>query len=1084
METYISKASNRRGSPSKSPNSSELSGQDRGNEAKCPKCHKNWDAVEGTSLECSVCNCWYHLTCTDLVEPPPDEEPWTCEACQQAVQPSAPPESFKCYLCNRRAKPTERLQCSVCRSVSHPRCEGLEQRQIEAIRKGEDYFSCRECLNFYNTLALPIFHDLYTEPPRIRKNNANSRMESALADADMFVANKPSKLRIISANINGLRGKKDALEATVETYNPDIVLLQETKIDATIKSDELSIPGYVLFRSDRTSGGGGVCVYAKQQLKPRAHRSIQSPFFELASVTVDTSTTRAVFASVYRRPNQVLEAKTSFLDSLEDLIIDCATRPVIAAGDVNIDWLATESDELREMLKTHGMRQLYERPTHGHKAIDHAYVPASLKSVNMQQLAGLEKIHDTLYFETDIRLKRHRPDPILINDFKNANWSALMRYLVDLNLSQGICEAATLDDACSLLQDRILEAMSKFVPTKKVRPKNSVQWVTEEVKRFSRAKDLAHQRSKENPTTENIAACRRLKRKFKQLVRKTKTNFCQTAIEKATTPQEFWKTIRRLQGKTTIAPLPDLQTGGKAATTDQEKADVLTETFESVISMVVLKKASQVLSDPIATLITRCLAETTFPTLWKNAVTVPIPKKENSVDPNDYRPIALLPIISKIAESFILSLIYPAIESTTNDNQFGFRKHRSTTDALLRFDHLVASGFDKCKRSGKATRVAAVFFNIRKAFDSVPIQQLIANLKSRSIDHSHIKLLDSYLRDRTFQVRVGTSISEKRQATSGVPQGSVLGPILFNSYVDQVLETRLSEDANLIMYADDLAYVKPILGPEDEKAVQEDIDKLSESYKSLQLRLNANKCKLMVMSLAKAHQKTPLRITLDQEEIENVENIRYLGVDLDPKLSFKNHVQRIATKTKQAIGALSRTVHKWAPIGTFEKLYKTTVEPIMLYCVEAWYPNQHSLQDRLERVQRMAARQIHRDYRQPYASLLEATGWKPLSRVAVERRIKLAYQYHHGLRLLPEGTIVRQSAIPIRRSIRTTASHEFYMPYAMDNPISELRRNWNAVPPEVASLPSVNALKSSLEDGMVYTHLVNRGIVRRTDNIQ
>jgi ribonucleases P/MRP protein subunit RPP40 len=186
--------------------------------------------------------------------------------------------------------------------------------------------------------------------------------------------------------------------------------------------------------------------------------------------------------------------------------------------------------------------------------------------------------------------------------------------------------------------------------------------------------------------------------------------------------------------------------------------------------------------------------------------------------------------------------------------------------------------------------------------------------------------MSSYLLNHTFKTRVGKAASQEFKVISGVPQGSVLGPLLFHAFVDQIFDVKLSTSARLI-YADDLVYAKPIPSPNGQSELERDIESLSEKYRDIELELNFKKCKSMMINPSNKSYK--LLISLNDEQF------RYLGVDLDPKMSYKHHVGRIVTKCKQAIGALCRIIRKWAPISIFETLYKSTIEPIITYAIEA-----------------------------------------------------------------------------------------------------------------------------------------------------
>jgi hypothetical protein len=174
------------------------------------------------------------------------------------------------------------------------------------------------------------------------------------------------------------------------------------------------------------------------------------------------------------------------------------------------------------------------------------------------------------------------------------------------------------------------------------------------------------------------------------------------------------------------------------------------------------------------------------------------------------------------------------------------------------------------------------------------------------------------------------------------------------------------------MFADDLAYENPVVSKQDKMDLDRDLERLSMKYRELELSLNAKKSKLILLTPSNNHHD--MDVSIGGEKIEQVDKIRYLGIDLDPKLSYKNHAAKITTKCRQAIEALCKTIRKWAPRIALEKIYKSTIEPMMMYAIEAWYPSQKTLQNSVERVQKFAAKLCFNNFNFPYPMVLEKLG--------------------------------------------------------------------------------------------------------------
>jgi hypothetical protein len=286
------------------------------------------------------------------------------------------------------------------------------------------------------------------------------------------------------------------------------------------------------------------------------------------------------------------------------------------------------------------------------------------------------------------------------------------------------------------------------------------------------------------------------------------------------------------------------------------------------------------------------------------------------------------------------------------------------------------------------------------------------------------------------------------------------------------------------MFADDLAYVKPITCSKDEEDLRQDLETLHRSYKDIGLTLNAKKTKWLLMT--PWNRTYEMELTINGERIDRVEQARYLGIELDTKLSYKNHATKVITKSKQAIGALCRTLRKWAPKSTFERLYSTTVEPILLYGIEAWYPSYAYLQNYIERVKKYAARLTSNDFRTEYPSLLERLDWKPISQVVMERRATLLYHYVTGRKKMPENMITLQKD-NLRCSGRLCHGLELTMPHTQleavkSSSMNVARRLWNALPADVVKSENPAQFKKAVSSQEIYLRVANKGAVRRVEN--
>ncbi len=220
-----------------------------------------------------------------------------------------------------------------------------------------------------------------------------------------------------------------------------------------------------------------------------------------------------------------------------------------------------------------------------------------------------------------------------------------------------------------------------------------------------------------------------------------------------------------------------------------------------------------------------------------------MPKKPAASTVADHRPIAKLSIISKIFERHINQLIWKFLTPVISNIQYGFRSGRSTVDCLANVVHSCSAMLDDHKKA------VGVFFDLRAAFDSVDHQLLIAKLQHQYLIPSAIlRWLTSYLSDRKYCVSVNGVLSSERAVSSGVPQGSVIGPTLFLAFIDGLTGLILSPSTQCFLYADDLLLLKPITCAKDEADLQADICSISNYIKSISLEVNVTKTKYLVLA--------------------------------------------------------------------------------------------------------------------------------------------------------------------------------------------------------------------------------------------
>lgn len=341
----------------------------------------------------------------------------------------------------------------------------------------------------------------------------------------------------------------------------------------------------------------------------------------------------------------------------------------------------------------------------------------------------------------------------------------------------------------------------------------------------------------------------------------------------------------------------------------------------------VVKDCVEQIAVPITHLINSSFNEATFPHLLKISKIIPIHKSGNVQKAENYRPISHLPSFSKIFERAVHNQLISYLEKykKLNPSQFGFRPKKSTKQALTAFLEFVLDNLESKKI------VSGCFIDLSKAFDMVRPKILIEKLSNIGIQGHCLLWIQSYLENRQQYVHISeynngrteTFQSTLNQTIVGVPQGSILGPLLYIIYVNDIIETVPKE--NIISFADDTSIFKAGINHENlEIDTFITMNEISSYFTNLGLKINPNKTKFININLSKRTNKRPLfNIILDQKELTQAENVRFLGVTVDSNLNWNEHVNQLSSKLASGLHII-------------RKVSKLNCKPISISCYYAF----------------------------------------------------------------------------------------------------------------------------------------------------
>ena len=345
------------------------------------------------------------------------------------------------------------------------------------------------------------------------------------------------------------------------------------------------------------------------------------------------------------------------------------------------------------------------------------------------------------------------------------------------------------------------------------------------------------------------------------------------------------------------------------------------------IGVLVLKENLQIFSDHFTVLYNHSVDTLTYPDLLKKAVVVLGHKSGSKDDINNYRPISNLPVVSKIFEKLTLTRLLSFVNkySILSNSQFGFRKGKNITQAAMKLTTTIVNAYhDKLY-------VSCFFLDLRKAFDTIDHEILLRKMSHQGFREQINHYLRSYLTGREQYVQVGDYKSQCLNITKGVPQGSILGPLLFNLYINDIADC---VDEEVVLFADDAAFIitAPSLQRMYEKIRKLFID-LNRYLVTNKLVPNLGKSKLMFFN---SRPKVDLEaLVFGAETIEWVEEFKYLGLILNAKMSYSNHINKICTKISQHIGIFSH-LSKVVPREVLVLLYHAFILPHLTLHIELW----------------------------------------------------------------------------------------------------------------------------------------------------
>ena len=472
------------------------------------------------------------------------------------------------------------------------------------------------------------------------------------------------------------------------------------------------------------------------------------------------------------------------------------------------------------------------------------------------------------------------------------------------------------------------------------------------------------------------------------------------------------------------------------------------------ISSALFKAFALPISTWLQQLFTKSMATSTLPNEWLLSVITPVPKKSNPCKPIDFRPVSMTCIASRIMEKIILSRLVDFLKSENllSINQHGFIKQKSTVTCLLE----CLDSWSRCFEEHSSVDI--LYIDISKAFDSISHAKLLALLQAMGVKGLLLKWIQVWLTQRQQCVKVNNTFSEFKKVRSGVPQGSVLGPLLFCLYMtglDKVLKF-----SKVKYYADDAKIFLKVAKMEDAMKFQSEIDNVMRWADTWQLRIAFEKCAILHMNPINS---IDYQYKMGDIQLAVVNQIRDLGVIIDNKLSFSEHMSTVAKKA----GLVSNIIFhnfKCRNIDFLRQAYKAFVLPILEYANETYYPKYIKDIKMLEDVQRSYTRRVPALHDLNYVERLKVMKLDLIEQRRLRAGLLLIYKYLNG-----KIQMADLSFIHLREQQRCSRGHqqmlhvEIAKSVQREQMLSRLASLWNSLPRDIVESETVAEFRRKIK---------------------
>lgn len=930
---------------------------------------------------------------------------------------------------------------------------------------------------------------------------------------------KALKIMVINCCSIQSKRKQGLFHATIDSENPDIIFGTESHLSSDIYTAEAFPINYSIHRKDRNQNGGGVFVAVRNDFvcseQPEFNTHLD---LELVWSKIQIQGSKQLFlGSFYRPPKSTVDTLEWLGDSVRNIYKKYPNPWIILGGDFNlpdINWadgcIKQKSiyptqlyHRIMDICNESSLTQVNEQTTRGKNILDVIFTTCPDLISDVHTIPGISD-HDIVIATVNQKVPRTKKKPRTVYLYNKGDFKTLKHDISIFResfMNSNPCNN-TVEENWQSFKNKLQELTNKHIPQKTIRDRHDIPWMSRSIKRTIRKKGRLYNNAKKSNKPEDWVKFRAARKLVKKELAKAHDEYLSDLlnIPEHQPPKKFWNYIK--QQRKDVIGIPPLKVGNEYISDSKQKADILNNQYQSVFTtdkmddlpsigsplttamkditittkgvisqlqklntkkaigpdMVltrILKEAATEIAPILQFIFQQSLDTGELPFDWRTANINAIYKKGSKGDPANYRPISLTSVTCKILEHIIFSNVMSHLDqhNILMAYQHGFRKkHSCETQLTLMIDNLAEALDDK-----QQTDVLILDFS--KAFDSISHRRLIFKLDHHGICGKTLGWIKTWLTNRTQKVVVDGETSNEISVQSGVPQGTVLGPLMFLLYINDIGN---DIESNIRLFADDCLLYRVINCAQDAIDLQSDFQKLVNWADTWQMSFNPTKCHTLRVTNSTSpvlHDYTINGITL-----KDVKHEPYLGVELTHNLSWKHHIDKITMKANKSLGFVRRNLSQGSR-KVKELAYFTLVRPHLEYACCVWDPYRQSHINQIEQVQRHAARFVTRDYRytSSVTEMINNLGWQSLETRRQHRRLINFYKSIHGEIALPLPYYVKPNARQSRGhdtkfqhvKARIDSFSYSYFPRTI--------RNWNNIPQELVSSSSSSVFAAMLQ---------------------